>query len=79
MSELAALHPTSNLSAGYSWLTNQYGLTLDNIIGYELVLPDGEITSVTEASQPDLFFSLKVRGIMAGVNLILIRTASGRV
>lgn len=47
--------------AGYSFLTNQYGLTVDNTIGYELVLPNGTVTSVTEAGSPELFFGLKVR------------------
>lgn len=44
---------------GYSWLTNQYGLALDNIVAYELVLPNGAITTV-DSSTPDLFFGLKV-------------------
>lgn len=44
---------------GYSWKTNQYGLTLDTIEGYELVLPNGTVTSVTAANK-DLFFALKV-------------------
>jgi FAD/FMN-containing dehydrogenase len=30
---------------GYSWKSSQYGLTIDNIVGYELVLPNGTITS----------------------------------
>ncbi|KAK7681862.1 hypothetical protein QCA50_015210 [Cerrena zonata] len=47
------------LGGGYSWLTNQYGLTVDNVVGYELVLPSGDVTQVTQASNPDLFFALK--------------------
>ncbi|KAG6812798.1 hypothetical protein H0H92_000430 [Tricholoma furcatifolium] len=47
------------LGGGYSWLTNQYGLTIDTVVAYELVTPTGEIVSVTEASDPDLFFGLK--------------------
>lgn len=53
-----------DIGPGYSWLTNQYGLTVDNTVEYELVLPNGAVTSVTEASDPDLFFSLKVRRSM---------------
>lgn len=49
------------LLLGYSWLTNQYGLTVDNVVGFELVLPSGEVTQVTASSNPDLFFGLKVR------------------
>ena len=45
--------------SGYSWLSNQYGLTIDNIVSYELVLPNGTVTTVTSANS-DLFFALKV-------------------
>jgi hypothetical protein len=48
-----------SLLKGYSWQTNQYGLTVDNILAYELVLPNGDIMMVTEASNPELFFGLK--------------------
>ena len=48
-----------SLGGGYSWLTNQYGLTVDNILSYELVLPNGTVTTVDE-NIPDLFFGLKV-------------------
>ncbi|OSX60836.1 hypothetical protein POSPLADRAFT_1182032 [Postia placenta MAD-698-R-SB12] len=47
------------LGGGYSWLTNQYGLTLDNVRTFELALPNGTVTNVTESSNPDLFFGLK--------------------
>ncbi|CCM00866.1 uncharacterized protein FIBRA_02912 [Fibroporia radiculosa] len=47
------------LGGGYSWLTNQYGLTLDNVQAYQLVLPNSSVINVTEASNPDLFFGLK--------------------
>ncbi|KAG6853000.1 hypothetical protein C0991_007652 [Blastosporella zonata] len=35
------------LGGGYSWLTNQRGLGVDNIVAYELVKPTGEIGIVT--------------------------------
>ncbi|KAI5120527.1 hypothetical protein M0805_004535 [Coniferiporia weirii] len=47
------------LGGGYSWLTNQYGLTLDTVQAYELVLPNGTVTNVTSSSNPDLFFGLR--------------------
>jgi FAD/FMN-containing dehydrogenase len=46
-------------SLGYSFQTDQYGLTLDNIVGYEVVLPNGTATSVTP-NDSDLFFALRV-------------------
>ncbi|KAF8599903.1 FAD-binding domain-containing protein [Ceratobasidium sp. AG-I] len=47
------------LGGGYSWLSNQYGLTIDTVTAFELVLPNGTITTATETVNPDLFFGLK--------------------
>ncbi|TFK49560.1 FAD dependent oxidoreductase [Heliocybe sulcata] len=47
------------LGGGYSWLTNQYGLTIDTVTGYELVLPNGTVASITDSSNPDLMFALR--------------------
>ena len=44
---------------GYSFKTSQYGLTVDNIVRFELVLPTGTITSVTSKDE-DLWFGLRV-------------------
>jgi FAD/FMN-containing dehydrogenase len=51
--------PHSQMLAGYSYLTNQYGLSIDNIAGYELVLPNGTIKDVTSEDE-DLWFGLRV-------------------
>ncbi|TCD60004.1 hypothetical protein EIP91_010922 [Steccherinum ochraceum] len=48
-----------SLGGGYAWQTNQYGLSLDTIEAYELVLPNGVVTHVTAESNPDLFFGLR--------------------
>jgi hypothetical protein len=45
--------------SGYSFKTSQYGLTVDNIARYELVLPNGTITNVTSKDE-DLWFGLRV-------------------
>jgi len=47
------------LGGGYSWKTNQYGLTIDTVTAFELVKPNGTIVSVTQASDPSLFMALK--------------------
>ncbi|KAG6844187.1 hypothetical protein H0H87_009088 [Tephrocybe sp. NHM501043] len=47
------------LGGGYSWLTNQYGLSIDTVVAYELVKPTGEIVTVTQETDPGLFFGLK--------------------
>ena len=49
------------LGGGYSWVSNEHGLTIDTVTAFELVKPDGAVVTVTEASDADLFFSLKVR------------------
>jgi hypothetical protein len=46
-------------TTGYSYKTNQYGLAIDTIVGYNLVLPNGTVTCVTQSTHPDLFFGLK--------------------
>ncbi|GJE93074.1 FAD dependent oxidoreductase [Phanerochaete sordida] len=47
-----------SLGGGYSWLTNQHGLTVDNVVAFEIVLPNGQVTEVTRQSDADLFFSV---------------------
>jgi hypothetical protein len=44
---------------GYSYLTSQFGLAVDNVAGYELVLPNGTIKDVTSKDH-DLWFGLRV-------------------
>ena len=44
---------------GYSWKTSQFGLVIDNIVSYELVLPDGTVRNVTFKDE-DIFFALRV-------------------
>ncbi|KAL5500910.1 hypothetical protein ACEPAH_9297 [Sanghuangporus vaninii] len=48
-----------SLGGGYSWKTNQYGLTIDTIVSHNIVLPDGEQVRASNESFPDLFFGLK--------------------
>ena len=47
--------------SGYSFKSNQYGLAIDNVVGFELVLPNGTVTTVT-ADDHDLWFALRVSG-----------------
>ena len=44
---------------GYSYKTNQFGLAIDTIVGFNLVLPNGSVAYVTQSTHPDLFFGLK--------------------
>ncbi|KAH9017336.1 FAD-binding domain-containing protein [Lactarius deliciosus] len=54
------------LGGGYALMSNQYGLTIDNMAGYELVLPNGTITNVTESNK-DLWFALRGGGNNFGI------------
>jgi FAD/FMN-containing dehydrogenase len=45
--------------AGYSYKSSQYGLAIDNVAGYELVLPNGTIKHVTQKDK-DIWFGLRV-------------------
>ncbi|KAG6810664.1 hypothetical protein H0H92_010846 [Tricholoma furcatifolium] len=47
------------LGGGYSWLSNQRGLGIDNVVAYELVKPTGEVVTVTKTSDPELYFGLR--------------------
>ncbi|KAF5348182.1 hypothetical protein D9758_014671 [Tetrapyrgos nigripes] len=47
------------LGGGYSWITNQYGLAIDNIVSLDVVLPNGTFVTVTDAAHPDLMFGLR--------------------
>jgi FAD/FMN-containing dehydrogenase len=44
---------------GYSYKSSQYGLTVDNVAGYEMVLPNGAVINVT-SKDDDLWFGLRV-------------------
>ena len=59
----------SSIFLGYSWLSSQYGLTIDNVAGYELVLPNGTVTIVT-SDDNDLWFGLKVSSRQARYRLV---------
>ncbi|KAJ3298170.1 hypothetical protein HK104_011091 [Borealophlyctis nickersoniae] len=55
------------LGGGISYLSAQYGFAIDNVRSYELVLPNATITTVTETSNPDLWFALRGGGDKFGI------------
>jgi hypothetical protein len=62
---------------GYSYLSSQYGLTIDNVAGYELVLPNGTVTSVT-SNDNDLWFGLRVSSRQAQYRSVLLKVFNFR-
>ncbi|KAF5348021.1 hypothetical protein D9758_010033 [Tetrapyrgos nigripes] len=57
-----------SLSSGYTWLTNKYGFAIDNVVSYDIVLPNGTITTVTESGS-DPFFTLQGRVVVVTEDL----------
>jgi FAD/FMN-containing dehydrogenase len=56
---LTVLCLITGIQKGYSWKTNQYGLTIDTVEAFKLVLPDGTFQVVTSLNE-DLWFGLRV-------------------
>ncbi|KAI9449066.1 FAD-binding domain-containing protein [Lactarius psammicola] len=54
------------LGGGYSFRSNEYGLAIDNAVAFELVLPNGTVTTVT-AEDHDLWFGLRGGGNNFGI------------
>ncbi|KAJ7454298.1 hypothetical protein B0H11DRAFT_2287945 [Mycena galericulata] len=68
-----------NLGGGYSNKTNQFGLAIDNIQSIDVVVPSGEVLTVSDTSNEDLFWALKGGGNNFGIvtNWNMITQAQG--
>ena len=55
------------LGAGLGWLMGKYGMAIDNLMAVELVTADGQAHTITEESDPDLFWGLRGGGGNFGV------------
>ncbi|VDC03789.1 unnamed protein product [Peniophora sp. CBMAI 1063] len=49
------------LGGGYAYHTSQYGLAMDNVVAYDIVLPNATIATITPADA-DLWFALRGAG-----------------
>jgi hypothetical protein len=55
------------LGGGFGKLSRRYGLTCDNVLWFDIVLPSGELKRVSAESDPDLFWALRGGGGNFGV------------
>jgi FAD/FMN-containing dehydrogenase len=55
------------LGGGIGYLTRKHGMTIDSVLGAELVTADGDILRVDESSHPDLFWAIRGGGGNFGV------------
>lgn len=55
------------LSGGLSWFRRKAGMSIDNLIGADVVLADGSFVHASDSENPDLFWALKGGGGNFGI------------
>jgi hypothetical protein len=47
------------LGGGFGRLNRKFGLAVDNLVGAEIVTPDGQVRAVSAEQEPDLFWAIR--------------------
>ncbi len=47
------------LGGGFGWICGKYGLAVDNLLGAEVVLANGDVVHASDTDHPDLFWAIR--------------------
>ena len=55
------------LGGGFGWVRGKYGMSVDNILGVDIVTADGELRHANASENPDLFWAVRGGGGNFGI------------